>query len=321
MYTDSISIMKSELVLLLNTYNYNYIFLTISHRLGRLFLGLFFIRIYENVSSHFGSVMRPIKLIEMVLPNWFNSISRFACLQSHKIDWAQLKCKWSDYDLNCKTKIIRKKKTTKFRLNINKCSNNYLFYFAGEFGRYQGFQYFLHILSALTAGMHMLSLVTVAAIPEHRCFIDGVDTNESAAAWNSSAIMAAIPLRNDGSLDTCSMYSVNRTAVPCQSYVYDRTYYQNTRAMEWNFVCDKRWMIAIAQTLYMLGTLTGALTLGGLADKIGRKKVFYASAVMQLILGVGVAFIPTYIPFLVVRFLYGIFGSAGSYIPGKNRKN
>lgn len=165
--------------------------------------------------------------------------------------------------------------------------------------------------------MHMLSLVTVAAIPEHRCFIEGVDIEGSPAPWNSSLIRDSIPKKIDGSIDTCSMYGVNETVVPCQSYVYDTTYYQSTRATEWDFVCDKRWMIAIAQTLYMLGTLTGALTLGGLADKIGRKKVFYASAVLQLILGTGVAFIPSYIPFLVVRFLYGIFGSAGSYITGK----
>lgn len=162
----------------------------------------------------------------------------------------------------------------------------------------------------------MLSLVTVAAIPDHRCFIDGVDTKELPAMWNSSAILAAIPMKGD-ELDSCARYGANNTIVPCESYVYDTTYYYSTRASEWDFVCDKRWMIAIAQTLYMLGVLTGALTLGGLADKIGRKKVFYVSAVLQLVLGTGVAFIPSYIPFLIVRFLYGIFGSAGSYITGE----
>lgn len=191
------------------------------------------------------------------------------------------------------------------------------FYFPGDFGRYQCFQFILHLLSAVTAGLHMLSLVTVAAIPEHRCFIDGIDTNISIAAWNSSEILKAIPLKPDGNVQSCSMYSVNKTVVACQSYVYDQTYYGSTRATEWDFVCDKRWMIAIAQTLYMLGTLTGAFVLGGLADKLGRKKIFCWSAVLQLVLSIGVAFIPTYIPFLVVRFLYGIFGSAGCYIPGK----
>jgi MFS family permease len=66
----------------------------------------------------------------------------------------------------------------------------------------------------------------------------------------------------------------------------------------------------------MLGVFTGAVTLGALADKIGRKKVFCWSATLQLILGVGVAFIPEYYSFLFVRYLYGIFGSAGSYITG-----
>lgn len=162
----------------------------------------------------------------------------------------------------------------------------------------------------------MLSLVTVGATPEHRCFIEGVDTNETAAFWNSTEILAAIPLDPDGGLSSCSMYGANKTILPCKSYVYDRTYYHSSRTIEWDFVCDKRWMIAIAQTLYMLGTFTGAITLGGLADKVGRKAIFCWSALLQLILGVGVAFIPYYIPFLVVRYLYGIFGSAGSYITG-----
>lgn len=166
--------------------------------------------------------------------------------------------------------------------------------------------------------MHMMSLTTVGATPEHRCFIEGVDTNTSYAPWNSTGITSAIPRNADGELSSCSMYGVNNTIIPCVSYVYDRTYHQSSRTIEWDFVCDKRWMGSMAQTLYMLGTFTGAITLGGLADKVGRKTIFCWSAVLQLILGVGVAFIPTYIPFLIVRYLYGIFGSAGSYITGLN---
>lgn len=161
----------------------------------------------------------------------------------------------------------------------------------------------------------MLSLVTVAAIPDHRCFIDAVDTNEAIAAWNSSAILRAIPQKKGG-LDSCSMFGVNETILACERYVYDDTYYKSSRTIEWDFVCDKRWMGAIAQTIFMFGVFTGSLVLGGLADKVGRKPIFCWSALLQLFLGVGVAFIPSYIPFLVVEFLYGIFGSAGSYITG-----
>lgn len=185
----------------------------------------------------------------------------------------------------------------------------------GEFGRYQAFQFILHILAATTAGMHMLSLVTVAAIPEHRCHIDNIDTNKTFAPWNSSEILNAIPKKNNG-LDNCFMYGINETILPCERYVYDDTYYKSSRTIEWNFVCDKRWMGAIAQTTFMFGVFTGSFILGGLADKVGRKPIFCWSAILQLFLGIGVAFIPTYIPFLFVEFLYGIFGSAGSYITG-----
>lgn len=161
----------------------------------------------------------------------------------------------------------------------------------------------------------MLSLVTVAAVPDHRCFINGVDTNTSYAPWNSSEILAAIPKESSGGLSSCSMFRGNET-VACERYVYDDTYFKSSRTIEWNFVCDKRWLAALPQTMYMLGVFTGAVVLGSLADKVGRKAIFCWSAVAQLILGVGVAFVPTYIPFLIVRYVYGIFGSAGSYITG-----
>lgn len=48
--------------------------------------------------------------------------------------------------------------------------------------------------------------------------------------------------------------------------------------------------------------------------RFGRKTIFYLSAVLQLILGVGVSFVNEYYFFLAVTYLYGIFGSAGSYI-------
>lgn len=75
-------------------------------------------------------------------------------------------------------------------------------------------------------------------------------------------------------------------------------------------------MGAVAQSMYMFGVFTGAVTLGNMADKYGRKPIFCWSAILQLILGVGVAFSPNYYSFILIRYLYGIFGSAGSYIPG-----
>lgn len=108
----------------------------------------------------------------------------------------------------------------------------------------------------------MLSLVTIAAVPDHRCFIEGVDLNSTIAAWNSTEIREAIPLIN-GELDSCNMFipGTNETT-SCSQFVYDDTYYKDTRSMDWNMVCDNRFRGAIAQTIYMLGVFTGAVVLG-----------------------------------------------------------
>lgn len=161
----------------------------------------------------------------------------------------------------------------------------------------------------------MLSLTTVAATPDHRCFIDEIDSNSTKLAWNSSIFLSSIPSKN-GVLDACSMYGVNKSIVPCESYVYDKTYYLSSRTMEWNFVCDQRWRISIAQTIYMFGVFAGSSILGNMADKYGRKPIFCMSGLFQLIFGILVALVPWYVPFLTLQFFYGMFGSAGGYTSG-----
>ncbi|XP_035450168.1 organic cation transporter protein isoform X2 [Spodoptera frugiperda] len=185
----------------------------------------------------------------------------------------------------------------------------------GDFGRYQCFQFILHILAAMTAGMHMLSLVTVAAVPEHRCYLQGIDSANYTEPFNSSLVQAAIPLNEHGKLESCLMYGDNKTVVECDSWVYDTQYYSSSRGIEWDFVCSRRWMGASAQTAYMFGVVAGSLIFGRLSDKFGRKKAFLWSGILQLLLGTSVAFASDYYTFVIIRFLYGIFGS-GSYIAG-----
>ncbi|XP_075974992.1 organic cation transporter protein isoform X2 [Anticarsia gemmatalis] len=185
----------------------------------------------------------------------------------------------------------------------------------GDFGRYQCFQFILHILAAMTAGMHMLSLVTVAAVPDHRCYLPGIDSANHTEPWNSSLVLAAIPQNGQGKLENCVMYGTNNTIEPCQSYVYSTEYYTSSRGIEWDFVCGRRWMGAAAQTAYMFGVIAGSLLFGRLSDKLGRKKAFLWAGILQLLLGTSVAFTTDYYSFVALRFLYGIFGS-GSYITG-----
>lgn len=187
----------------------------------------------------------------------------------------------------------------------------------GDFGKYQAWQFTLHILSALTAGINMMSLVTVAAVPDFRCEIPDYDVNKTHTHLNETLLSRYFPIMDSGYHDKCSLInSTTNLTYKCNSFVFDTTYYGNTRATEWQLVCDRRWLGAIAQSAYMLGVFTGAVVLGKMADKYGRKPIFCWSAVLQLIIGVAVAFTPEFVSFFILRYFYGIFGSAGSYIPG-----
>lgn len=203
----------------------------------------------------------------------------------------------------------------------------------GEFGKYQAWQFGLHIIAGLTAGLHMMTLTTVAAVPEHKCLLPLdlgnttlklLDSTFPAQQWNQSAINQSSihqsaffhpgPRTIPG--DTCSYLDENNNTRTCSAWIYNTTYYQSSRGIEWNFVCSRKWMGAVAQSTYMFGVFAGAVILGSMADKYGRKIIFYISAIAQLILGVLVAFVPEYYTFLIIRFLYGVFGSAGAYITG-----
>ncbi|XP_075226543.1 organic cation transporter protein isoform X2 [Lycorma delicatula] len=188
----------------------------------------------------------------------------------------------------------------------------------GEFGTYQMQQFLLHILAAMTAGLHMLSVVTTAAVPDHRCAVPHLEQNNTYLPFNSPEVIDQwIPKLSNGAPDSCHVIdSETNLTTTCNHWVYDTTYYKTSRGMEWNFVCDNRWMGAVTQSVYMFGVFTGAVTLGSMADKYGRKIIFYVSAVLQLIFGLLVAFIPHYYIYLSAMFIYGMFGSAGAYITG-----
>lgn len=141
-----------------------------------------------------------------------------------------------------------------------------------------------------------------------RCAIKGVDTETYTEPWNSSLVIDIIPTNKNGKLDSCSIYGPNRTLVECDSWVYSTEYYTSSRGIEWNFVCSRRWMGAIAQTATKSGAVLGSLVLGGLADKFGRKTVFLGTGVLQLFFGILGAFATDYYAFIAIRFFCGICG-------------
>ncbi|XP_064595837.1 organic cation transporter protein-like [Liolophura sinensis] len=98
---------------------------------------------------------------------------------------------------------------------------------------------------------------------------------------------------------------VNSTQ-PCQyGWVYGDTF-TSTFLTQWDFVCDRAYLVDLSSSLFMAGMMIGSLFISPLADKFGRKKILLGALWIQGALGVGAAFVNNYIVFMVIRFFLGV---------------
>lgn len=107
-------------------------------------------------------------------------------------------------------------------------------------------------------------------VPARRCLVPDVDENATGtlrSSWDTEELRHWLPRNADGDFDGCHMIDANNETVRCNQWIYDTTYHTSSRAIEWDLVCDRRWMGAVAQSAYMFGVFAGAVSLGSLADK------------------------------------------------------
>ncbi|XP_010118125.1 PREDICTED: solute carrier family 22 member 6-A-like, partial [Chlamydotis macqueenii] len=74
----------------------------------------------------------------------------------------------------------------------------------------------------------------------------------------------------------------------------------------WDLVCSYRQLRQMAQSIYMAGVLVGALVLGGLSDRFGRKAMLMWSYLQLGVMGTCTAFAPNYASYCVFRFAGGM---------------
>lgn len=77
--------------------------------------------------------------------------------------------------------------------------------------------------------------------------------------------------------------------------------------MQWNLICDQAYKVDLVQSVLMVGSLTGALIFGALADIYGRRKIWYITLSSLVVFGFASSFAPNYRIYLALRFLTGVF--------------
>ena len=74
---------------------------------------------------------------------------------------------------------------------------------------------------------------------------------------------------------------------------------------QFDLVCDRDWLIATGDSIFMVGVMLGSTIFGALSDKYGRKSIFFLSLVIQLISGIAVALAPEFITYVIFRAIVG----------------
>ncbi|XP_022293454.2 organic cation transporter protein-like [Crassostrea virginica] len=196
----------------------------------------------------------------------------------------------------------------------------------GEFGPYQKYVYILVCLPSIIVAFHMVNSVFLLGIPKHRCKLPNYpnDTYLTQGPAHDDLVRAYIPteldVNNELVYKECSIFSVplsgnatTGTEQQCSAWVYDKTVYENTFASELNLICDKQIWVSNAKMVYFAGKFVGALLLGVLSDRIGRKKTMILSLLGLLASSLAISWAADFYLFCVLRFVVG-FSSAGLFM-------
>lgn len=192
-----------------------------------------------------------------------------------------------------------------------------LFKHIGDFGPYQKRIYFLLCLTAIPCGFHKLAGVFLMARPDHRCQLPYEFSN---ATYNLSDDTLRMTYPYDSltkRYSTCERLNANFSdeyfksnvsalrTLPCDSYIFDNSKFTSSTVMEWTMICGRAWLRATSDALFMLGVLLGSIIFGQMSDNYGRKPVFFASLVLQVIFGVLAGIAPDYLTFTISRLIIG----------------
>nr|XP_055170998.1 solute carrier family 22 member 6 isoform X3 [Nyctereutes procyonoides] len=148
----------------------------------------------------------------------------------------------------------------------------------GGVGRFQQIQVTLVVLPLLLMASHNTLQNFTAAIPTHHCRPPAnanLSTDGELEAW--------LPRDRQGQPESCLHYTIpqqgppfpngtdaNSTGAtePCTNgWIYDNSTFPSTIVTEWDLVCSNRALRQLAQSLYMVGVLLGAMVFGYLADR------------------------------------------------------
>ncbi|GAB1300521.1 Solute carrier family 22 member 2 [Apodemus speciosus] len=212
----------------------------------------------------------------------------------------------------------------------------------GEFHLFQKQTFFLLALLSGAFTPIYVGIVFLGFTPDHHCRSPGVAELSQRCGWSpAEELNYTVPgLGSAGEasfLSQCMRYEVdwnqstldcvdplsslaaNRSQLPlspCEhGWVYDTPgssiVTEDRTSGQFNLVCAHSWMLDLFQSVVNVGFFIGAVGIGYLADRFGRKFCLLVTILINATSGVLMAISPNYAWMLVFRFLQGLVSKAG----------
>lgn len=173
-------------------------------------------------------------------------------------------------------------------------------------GKYQVFQLCLLLIDFFPASFAILSAVFTGYLPEFTCE-DSAGKDSSIAAGNGTS-ESYVHVGGDQCKYNVYSNAGNSTAFieqrSCNSFKYSN---ELSYAYEWNLICSRSSLAALAQSLVLAGQGLGALIMSHVSDRFGRKTVHVLAHIGVLITMVIMAFSTNIYMLLVLRLVTGTF--------------
>ncbi|XP_068152102.1 organic cation transporter-like protein [Drosophila tropicalis] len=140
----------------------------------------------------------------------------------------------------------------------------------GDFHRMQWIMLLLFCLINLLSAMHYYSQTIISFVPTYWC-ADGLTADESRG--DAPAKSSCLPLDYNGnsSTDTCAIYN------------YDLYMGYESYTSDMNWICDQAWKLTLGQSMFFVGSVIGTLSLGYLADIVGRLPILIVANVIAML--------------------------------------
>lgn len=164
------------------------------------------------------------------------------------------------------------------------------------------------------AAWHAMATSFTAPTLEHWCARPPLFSNWTTQEWLALGIPRDISDSGEVTTSRCEMFAFdellngsilihNDSRVRCSNWEYDRGTHTNTLTNQFDLVCDRIWLRAASQSVYMVGLMVGNFFYAHLSDWYGRKRALAFMVPVPIVAGVMTAFSSSFLMLNIGRFI------------------